>query len=95
MDSSISNHSNEQDEKVEGVGKSADQQDQRDYEWWDQRARDETPLTEAEEKVIWGCGGLSYIRTYGQECGFGAAKIRTISEKHYFDCQPNCICGRH
>ena len=65
------------------------------YEWWDQRARDETPLTEAEKNVIYKCGGLCYLRTIGEESGFDCAKLRTVSEKHYFDCVDNCVCGRH
>ena len=67
----------------------------RDYDWWDLRARDPHRLTVEEEKVIYGCGGLSYLRSYMKECGPIAASIRTVSEKHYFDCVSDCVCGRH
>ncbi len=67
----------------------------RTYEWWDERARDETPLTADEEAVIYSCGGLRYLRTYGRQNGFDKAKVRSVSEKHYFDCAPNCVCGRN
>ncbi len=67
----------------------------KDYTWWEGRARDSQPLTEEEKKVIYSCGGLSYIRTVLEERGPGAAMIRTISNKHYMDCPKNCICGRN
>ncbi len=66
-----------------------------DYKWWDDRARNPKPLTPEEEKVIYSCGGLTYLRICGQERGFDTAKLRTVSEKHYIDCPDNCICGRH
>jgi hypothetical protein len=66
----------------------------RDYGWWDLRARDSHPLTEEEEKVIYGCGGLSYLRSYMKDRGPIAASIRSVSEKHYYDCVFDCVCGR-
>ncbi len=67
----------------------------RDYDWWDARARDPHPLTEDEEEVIYGCGGLFYLRSYLKQRGPIAASMRSVSEKHYLMCKLGCICGRH
>ncbi len=65
------------------------------YNWWDARARDEKKLTTEETEVIYNCGGLRYLRTCGKERGFARIQGRSVSEKHYYDCVPNCVCGRN
>ncbi len=66
-----------------------------DCEWWHKRVVDPTPLTEYENKIIHGCGGLTYLYTYAKHKGFEAAQMRSVSEKHYYDCVRNCVCGRN
>ncbi len=68
--------------------------EKRDYDWWDLRARESHPLTDDEKKVIYGCGGLTYLHQY--MCKHGPSAVaRSVSEKHYIDCIPGCICGRN
>ncbi len=65
----------------------------KDYTWWEQRARNPSPLTTEEESVINTCGGLSYLRMVLRERGPERAMFRTVSNKNFELCPPNCICG--
>ncbi len=64
------------------------------YDWWEHRMHDPTPLTPKEEEIVGNCGGLSYLRQYYREKGYGGAP-RTVSEKHHFECTCNSVCGRN
>jgi hypothetical protein len=64
------------------------------YFWWEARAADRsTPLTDEEKAVINACGMLSYIRNWAVSYGDASAKMRTVSNKHRYDCSPGCVCG--
>ncbi len=65
----------------------------KDYAWWEGRARNPFPLTVEEETVINTCGGLSYLRMVLRERGATHAMFRTVSNKNYELCPPDCICG--
>jgi hypothetical protein len=74
--------------------KAVDGAEERDYDWWQERMRDATPLTSEEEEIVHKCGGLCYLRQYHKEKGFGGAP-RSVSEKHHFECARDSVCGRN
>ena len=66
------------------------------YDYWEHIARTKLVLTSEEKKVIYSCGGLSYLNTYLRECkDKKLALYRSVSEKNYLFCVKNCICGRN
>ncbi len=76
------------------VDKAVDGAEERDYDWWQERMRDATPLTSEEEEIVHKCGGLCYLRQYYREKGYGGAP-RSVSEKHHYDCACDSVCGRN
>ncbi len=64
------------------------------FEWWEQRARHPSILTNVESEVINNCGGLSYIRNILEKEGVLDLIYSIISNKHYAECGSDCVCQK-